>query len=102
MLYLKSASEDVGEEMRNNVQYTNPKQHDYAKKYIAAHLGHAPYMLGRVSSNYTRFSKKYSAGEIIMIVSLLNSYDILLRKGEVSEYNLVLKMINEIVEMKVL
>jgi DNA polymerase-3 subunit delta len=101
MLYLKSEPAGVRLETRDNIQYTNPKHHEHAKNYMASHLGHAPYMLGRVSSNYTRFSRKYSAGEIIMIVSLLNSYDILLRKGEVSEYNLVLKMINEIVEMKV-
>ncbi len=90
MLYLKSPGHDT------------PAQHDRAKNYIASHLGHAPYMLGRVTANYTRFSKKYSGGEIVIIISLLNRYDILLRKGVVAEYNLVLKMINEIVEMKVL
>ena len=101
MLYLKDKSGDSSSEIKNAAQYTNQEQHDTAKNYISSHLGHSPYMLGRVTSNYTRFSKKYSSGEIVMIIGLLNSYDILLRKGEVSEYNLILKMINEIVEMKV-
>ena len=90
MLYLKGS------------EHTTPAQHEHAKNYIASHLGHAPYMLGRVTANYTRFSKKYSGREIISIISLLNTYDVLLRKGVVAEYNLVLKMINEICEVKVL
>ncbi len=100
MLYLKSTPLDLRAATFKDLQYTNPREHENAKKYIASHLGHAPFMLGRVSSNYTRFSKKYSAEEIIRIIGLLNSYDIILRSGIVSEYNLVLKMINEIIETK--
>ena len=70
-----------------------------ARSYIMRNLGHLPYMIPRLLANYTRFARKYSTEEIIKIFDVLSRYDIGFRAADFKEYNLTLKMINEIINL---
>jgi|GEM_PF-701060 len=76
-------------------------QKDMLLAYVRRHLGHAPYMVQRVSDNYFRFSRNYSIEEIIKIFDILNRYDVLLRTSQQDiNSGLVLKFISEITDTK--
>jgi len=71
-----------------------------AKNYIKRYIGHSPYLLGKITGNYKRFSRKYSFKEIIKIFNVINRYDFLLRTSEFSEKYTVTKLISDIVDIK--
>lgn len=70
------------------------------KNYVERNIGHVPFMVGKVVSNYTRASRNYSVDEIISIFNILNNYDILLRQTNVEDINIILKMITDITTIK--
>jgi len=80
----------------------SPSKDESLKSYVERNIGHIPYMVGRVSSNYSRFSKNFSSAEIIKIFGILNEYDILLRTSYTnSSTGLVLKLISDITDVRV-
>ena len=68
------------------------------KKYISRNIGHSPYLVNRITSNYLRFSKNYNAAEIRGVFDILNKYDIALRSGDTQESILLTKLIIDIVK----
>ncbi|MBM3705738.1 MAG: hypothetical protein FJW66_04345 [Actinobacteria bacterium] len=67
------------------------------KNYILRNIGHAPYMVPKVTSNYIKFSANFNYSEIIKIIGILNRYDYLLRTAPSGQLKgLILKLIAEI------
>jgi len=99
MLYLKSTGGEVDNGKVEDISYINPASQKSAVRFLKLHLGHSPFILKKIQSNYTRFAKKYSSRQVIRVLDLLNNYDILIRSGQSLEYDLIIKMLNEIVEV---
>ncbi len=68
--------------------------------YLSRNINMPPYFIGKMVNKYIRFSRNYSEVETIKIISILNDYDINLRKSVVENSNIIKTMIARIIDTK--
>ncbi len=68
--------------------------------YIGATMNISPYFTGKLVNKYIRFSGNYGEAEIVEIFKVLNRYDIAFRTGIAGDRNTAIKMIGEIIDIK--
>ncbi len=68
--------------------------------YIGATMSISPYFTGKMVNKYIRFSGNYTEDEIVEIFNILAEYDIAFRTGIAGDKNTAIKMIHEIIDIK--
>ncbi len=79
--------------------YKATKNKDVLINYIQKSIGHYPFILNKLVTNYVKFSEYYTIKGLINIFKILSKNDLLIRQASnISEQkNIVLKMIADII-----
>jgi DNA polymerase III delta subunit len=67
--------------------------------YIRSSMKIPPYFVGKLVSKYIKWSNNFTESEIIKVFKLLNDYDISFRSNSGQDYNLVKRLVLEIVDI---